>query len=420
MIYFYHLLTILLLPLYLIFLGSRIITGKENLRSLSQRFGIASHKRPAGQLIWLHAASVGEALIAVTLIEGINQLYPLINILVTCGTMSSATLLQKQLPPNAQQQFLPVDNIIFVRKFLRTWRPTIGILIESELWPCLVSQSAKSCPLLLFNARISDRSFQSWLKLPSLFQLINRHFSHIIVQSPLDLKKFQQLGVKNAVNFGNIKFSNKKLVVNDQILANFLKHLAGRKIIVLASTHLEDEQIIFELIKPIKQSQPSSYFILIPRHPERRSTIIKLCQQLKLSYHLYSATALPVLNDDLYIVDDFGQMGLFFSLADITFIGGSFKHGGHNLLEPAHFGNVIIFGPDMSNFQAITSQMIEHQAALQVQDCDHLLSSLQNLLADDQQSQHYQTKALEFINQHQQILDNYLKIVEQAMQSPCQ
>lgn len=410
MIYIYHILTFLLLPVYLVLLVIRVFKGKEDIRCISERFGITSKSRPQGILIWVHAASVGESMVALTLIEGINSMLPKVNILVTSGTVSSAGILKERLPSNAIHQFLPIDNIIFVRKFLGAWKPDLGVFVESELWPCLVAEASKVCKLLLFNARISDRSFKLWCKFRSFFQLIVSHFSEIIVQSSVDLEKFQQLGISKAINLGNIKFSNKKLEVDQGKLSQLLSHLIDRKIIVLASTHLEDEQAIFKIIKPIKALHPDCYFILIPRHPERRNEISKMCQQLNLSLSFRSELDLPVLSDDLYIVDKLGEVGLFYSLAYISFIGGSFKRGGHNVLEPAHFGNLIVFGPDMSNFRTIAYEMITSNAAIQIKDGDSLLETLKYHLTGEQ-IKVYQTNALEFIQKNQQILPNYLAIV---------
>ena len=413
MIYIYHILTFLLLPIYLVLLIIRVLKGKEEIKSISQRFGSTNKNRPQGTLIWIHAASVGESMVALTLIEGINSILPTVNILVTSGTISSASILKKKLPTNAIHQFLPLDNIIFVRKFLKSWQPILGIFIESELWPCLVIESSKVCKLLLFNARISDRSFKSWGKFKSFFQLIMSHFSEIIVQSSVDLEKFRQLGISKAINLGNIKFSNKKLEVDQSKFSELLNHLIDKTIIVIASTHVEDEQVFFKIIKPIKALYPACYFILIPRHPERRNEINKMSQQLNLTVNFRSELDLPVLSDDLYIVDKLGEVGLFYNLAYISFVGGSFKRGGHNVLEPAHFGNLIVFGPDMSNFRTIASEMIESNAAIQIRNEDHLLETLKHLLTGNENVKVYQTNALEFIKKNQQILPNYLAIISQ-------
>jgi len=418
-IYIYNILSFLLLPFYFIILGLRIIENKESKERLKERFGISSIKRPDGNLIWLHAASMGESLIVITLIENISIKYPKVNFLVTSGTSSSANILQKKLPQNAIHQFLPIDNLIFVRKFFKTWRPDLGIFIESELWPCLISEGAKNCKLLLFNARISDKSFKSWQKFSLLFRSVTMNFSEIIVQSSVDFDKFIALGVSKISNLGNIKFANKKLEVNKIEQETLVKHFVGKQIIVLASTHLEDEEALLKVIRPIKSEYPNCYFILILRHPERNKDVAKICQELNLSFSIRSEVPIPILDDELYIVDKFGELGLFYSIADISFVGGSFKHGGHNLLEPAFFENLILFGPDMSNFFIIAQEMIKNKASIQIKNSDELLEKLQYFLnlSNIETAKVYKKNALEFVIKNQKILLDYLDVLSKYIKN---
>ncbi|WP_341747297.1 lipid IV(A) 3-deoxy-D-manno-octulosonic acid transferase [Candidatus Tisiphia endosymbiont of Dascillus cervinus] len=425
MIYLYHVLSFLFLPLYVLLLLWRVIVGKEEIKNIGERFAIGhTHTKRNETLVWIHAASVGESIIALTLVENINNLWlkrtmpkTSLKFLVTSGTRSSGKILQQKLPQNAIHQFIPIDNIIFVKKFFRNWQPNLGIFVESELWPCLISEGAKHCELLLLNARISDKSFESWKKISSFFRSITCNFSKIIVQSNTDFQKFMQLGMNNIENLGNIKFANKKLSVNEHELAILAQHMSTKRIIVFASTHLEDESVLLNVIKPIKQRYPNCYFILIPRHPERKNDIGKACTQLNLTYSIKSEQNIPILTDDLYIVDKFGELGLFFSIAYISFVGGSFKQGGHNVLEPAYFANYIIFGPDMSNSANITNEMLTNKAATQIRDENDLLNKIEYLLSETgtQEAKVYQANALEFVNKNQQILGNYLNIIEKHL-----
>ncbi|MCC8417887.1 MAG: lipid IV(A) 3-deoxy-D-manno-octulosonic acid transferase [Rickettsia endosymbiont of Bryobia graminum] len=420
MIYLYNILSFFLLPIYLINLVLRIIKRKEDLKRIGERFAISKfHTESNSNLIWIHAASVGESTIALNLIENINNLYSIpLQFLITSTTRSSAKILKQKLPKNAIHQFVPIDNIIFVRKFFHTWRPHIGIFIESELWPCLISEGSKYCKILLLNARISDKSFKRWQKFNSLFRDIVTNFSQIIVQSNKDFQKYTQLGVTNNIlNLGNIKFANKPLTVNKEELLILSQHLAGKKIIVFASTHIEDEQVVLNVIKPIKSLFANCYFILIPRHPERKEDIGKICNQLGLNYSIKSNNNLPILTDDLYIVDKFGELGLFFSLAYISFIGGSFKQGGHNILEPGYFSNYIIFGPNMSNSANLAKDMLDYNAATQIQNEEELFNKIKYILSEQgsMEAKTYQDNALRFVSKNQQILNNYLTIIEKYL-----
>lgn len=423
MIYLYHLISFFLLPAYCLLLILRMISGKEDLHSIRERFAIGNKyiKVKNETLIWLHASSVGESMIALTLIEHVNSLF--LNkasspkFLVTSTTISSAKILKQKLPQNAMHQFIPIDNIIFVQKFFRNWQPDLGIFIESELWPCLIDQGKNHCKLLLLNARISDKSFKHWKSLRKFFQLITSNFSEIITQSATDFAKYKQLGVNNIKDFGNIKFANKKLPVNEQELAVLSEHLTNKKVVIFASTHLEDENVVLNIIKPVKSQYPECYFILIPRHPERKEELKKTCRLLSLSCSARSEQNIPILTDDLYIVDRFGELGLFFSLANISFIGGSFKQGGHNVLEPAHFNNCIIFGPDMSNFANIASEMLSSGAAVQIQNESELLNKIEYFLSQKGsiEAKTYQTNALAFVDRNQQILSDYLAVIKKYL-----
>ncbi len=399
------------MPIYFILLFIRLIRKKELISRVNERFGITHYRRPEGALIWLHAASVGESMMALTLIEGLSKIDPSLNFLITSGTVSSSRIIRNKLPDSTIHQFLPIDNIIFVNKFLRHWQPTLGIFIESELWPCVIVQAAKICPLLLLNACLSDRSFKLWLKLHVFFQQLMKNFLAIAAQSDSNWQKFKQLGISTALHLGNIKFANKKLVVDNKEYSSLAKLLSNKKIIVLASTHLADEQVILKVIKPIKEQFPDCYFILAPRHPERKSEISILCEELGLSFSFKTKTSLPLLEDDLYIVDKLGELGVLYDLAYASFIGGSFKQGGHNVLEPAHFGNLIIFGPNMSKTRDIAAAILTNKAAIQIKDEQQLLSALQYFLSHPEQAAIYGANALKFIADNQKILSAYLDLI---------
>ena len=422
MIYLYYVISFLLLPAYCILLILRIISRKEDPYRVGERFAAREkYTKTNERLVWLHAASIGESMIALTLIENLNTIFadktPAIRFLVTSTSLSSARILQQKLPQNAIHQFIPIDNIIFVKKFFRNWQPDLGIFIESELWPCFIYEGKKHCKLLLLNARISDKSFKRWQGFAKFFRLITNSFSEIITQSTTDFAKYSQLGVTNIQNFGNIKFANKKLPVDKQELAILSEYLANKKVIVFASTHLEDENVILGIIKPIKQRYPNCYFILIPRHPERREEIKKACLQLNLTYSIRSEQNKPALTDDLYIVDKFGELGLFFSLAYISFVGGSFGQGGHNVLEPAFFSNCIIFGPDMSNIADIAHEMLNNKAAVQIKNEKELLTKIEYFLSakGEEESKLCRTNSLAFVQKNTQILHHYLAVIKKYL-----
>ena len=415
---FYNAINLLLLPLYILLLFVRIIKAKDNWISFKQRLGFACKHRLAGKLLWIHAASVGESMVAITLIRALSALYPKYNFLVTTGTLSSAQILEKSLPQNASHQFTPMDNFLVVRKFLNHWKPDLGIFIESELWPCLIIQAASRCNMILVNARLSDKSYKRWKSHQWFFKLIIDNFKKVIVQSKTDLYKYQQLGCSDPINLGNLKFANKELEVDQQTFLSLKKLFGDKKIFVAASTHKEDEDVTLQVITKFKQTKIDYFPIIVLRHPERRDELAARCNTLGLKFSIRSNQPLPSLDDDLFIVDSFGELGLFYSLAFIVFVGGSFKRGGHNLVEPAYFDNIILLGPDMSNFQNIAGEMIEKQAAFQVQTGNDLALKIKFFLNTNnmKESAKYRKNALEFVSDRKKTLNNYLKEIGRFLQ----
>ncbi len=415
----YNIINILILPLYFLLLFIRILKKKDTINSALQRIGFITYPKRYDNLIWLHAASVGESIAAITLINALSKKYPNYYFLITTGTLSSANILKKTLPSNAFHQFVPLDNIISVNIFLKFWRPKMAIFIESELWPCLISSAACKMNLLLVNARLSDKSFKIWLNYKWFFRQITSKFNIVIAQSKTDYDKFQQLGCDNVINLGSLKFANESLNVDISDLNDLKNLFKDKKIFVAASTHKEDEEIILAMINNLKNEQLDYFPIIVLRHPDRRDEISALCDKFKLKYSMRSNIKTPQAEDDLYIIDSFGELGLFFTLAELVFVGGSFtfKHGGHNLLEPASFNNMIILGPDMSNWQNITDQMLDCKAVVQVQNLDELTIKVRYFLSDDHinQAQSYKLNALNYVNQHKQTLDLYLTEIDKYL-----
>ena len=419
----YNLINIILFPLYIMVLLARILKKKETFLSVKSRFAIYKKKHTQHnktQLIWIHAASVGESLIAINLVNELKKKYENINFLVTTGTLSSASIINKWLPNNVYHEFTPLDNFFVVRRFYKYWQPTLGIFIESDIWPTLVSSSVSKCKLLLLNSRLSDKSFQNWQNFPKIFQLLIKFFSYIAVQSKIDLEKYQSLGCHNVKNLGNLKFANKKLQVNEKELLLLKKLFSGKKIFVASSTHETDESVLLDIICQFKaQKIDKLYPIIILRHPERATEVSLACKKLGLKHNLRSSKIEPnIVENDLYIVDSFGELGLFYSLSDITFIGGSFKIGthlgGHNLLEPAYFDNVIIVGPNMSNFQNITHEMIENKACVQISNTEELKNQIIFFLdtKNINITKEYISNAKKYVQSREKIFANYLKKID--------
>jgi 3-deoxy-D-manno-octulosonic-acid transferase len=406
------------MPIYILFILIRITKGKDNISSLLQRLGFANCKKPARKIIWIHAASIGESIAAKTLLDALLKQYPQYYFLITTGTITSADLIKKSLPKRSIHQFLPIDNLLIVRKFLNHWQPDLGIVMESELWPCLITEASKNTTLVLANARLSDKSYERWLNKKWLLKTITDKFRVILVQSKLDLYKYQQLGCNNLLQLDNLKFANRKLDYDQQQAQELSEVFAGKKLFVAASTHREDEEIILPAIKALKKEQLNYYPIIVLRHPERRNEISIQCKKMGLKYSIRSNSSGPSLKDDLYIVDTFKELGLFYNLAFMVFVGGSFKQGGHNLVEPACFDNIILLGPDMSNHQDITDSMTEKKAAIQIQTKEELITQMKFLLDEKNinQTNIYRQNALKYANDNEGIINQYLEEIRKILQ----
>lgn len=406
----YSILNTLLLPLYLVLLATRWFKGKENITSILSRTGVRFGNRPRGKLIWINAASVGESIIAKNLIETLQKENPSYNFLITTGTLSSAKMFKRWQLEKTWHEFTPLDNLITLRLFFRYWQPDIGIFIESDLWPALMLVGAQNCQLLLLNGRLSDKSFARWQKFSKIFKILTDQFKFIAVQSEIDLKKYQALGQFKAQNLQNLKFANKPLAVDQQKFELLSSILTNKQVFVAASTAPEDEEVLLPVIKDVIDQVPEFFPVIIPRHPERLPEIEGYCQRFGLTYSVQSRDKTPNLNKNIFIVDAFGAVGLFCKLAKIVFVGGSFKRGGHNLLEPASFGKLVIVGSDMSNFQDITTEMLKKNACIQIHNGDEFKEKLLFFLdkSNSLVAATYEQNAETYVESKAEVMNNYL------------
>ena len=395
--YIYNAITVLLTPIYGIWLTVKLFLGKETIESIKQRFSFGYDPRPQGKVIWLHGASVGESMVAMTIVKLFSNTHPDYHFLITTRTCSSNRILKQNLYHNVTYQFAPTDNFLAVQRFMNYWRPCGGIFIESELWPCLISVASSKMKLVLANGKLSDRSYKLWKRAPLLFKEIINKFALIITQSDNDLHKLQKLGYYKAIKLDNIKFINEALQADEVKLQELETKLGNKPVLVFSSTHAPDETIILNVISRLR-GKLNYYPILVPRHPHRAGQISEICNRMGLSYSLRSNQD-DFITKDLYIIDSFAELGLFYRISKAVFVGGSFKGNGHNIIEPAYLDNIILFGPDVSSFQNIADDMIEHQAAIIVQDEAELEQQIQSIFADqDSKFAKYAENALIYAN----------------------
>jgi len=353
-------------------LERRLRRGKENADRLGERRGETTAPRPAGMLVWVHGASVGELVAALPLIERLRARG--LNVLVTTGTVTSAALAEKRLPPGAVHQFVPLDAPAFVAKFLDHWRPDLALFVESDLWPNMIMAGARrGVPLIVVNGRLSARSFERWRYLPGTIEALLKRFDLCLVRTTVDAERFGTLGAPRITTTGNLKLDTPPLPVDEGKLARLSAAIAGRSVIAAASTHLGEEAAVIDTQRRLKASFRGLLTILVPRHPERGSSIASAVAAAGLTSALRSRDQLPHAGTDIYIADTVGELGLIYRVAPIVFMGGSLiPHGGQNPIEPLKFGAAILHGPHVSNFADIYAALDNAKGAEMVPDAGRL------------------------------------------------
>jgi 3-deoxy-D-manno-octulosonic-acid transferase len=357
---FYYAVWWLIGPVIHIFLLYRCWRGKENPRRLKERWGIGLRPRPHGQVIWVHAASVGETQMVLPIIRSLLEHHPKLHIVLTTGTTTSAQVVHKAGIDRIGHQVTPLDHPWVINTFLHHWRPALTLWVESELWPhMLLQQQRLGIPIILTNGGISQKSARLWGRFPGAISRLLRCFTTAAVRSEAQKQRLLSLGLQGITIVGNLKFAAPALPVDAIALTQFQQTVHGRPLWIAASTHQGEESYIIAAHQKICEQFPSALCIIVPRHPERghdvagMSTMIGPSAQ-RSENHLITATT------QYYIADTIGEMGLWYRLAPVAFIGASFiSHGGHNPIEPIQLGCVPLYGPHMQNFSEVTEALAE-------------------------------------------------------------
>lgn len=376
--------TTLGLPLVRFYLSRRLAKGKENRERFGERLGVSAKPRPEGKLVWVHAASVGESLSLLPLIESLKADRPQWQVLVTTGTVTSAALMADRLPAGAFHQFVPVDRVAYVERFLNHWRPDLALWAESEFWPNLITCSARrGVPMVLINGRVSEKSFRTWRKIPGLSKALMSGFSLCLGQTVTDATRLAELGAPRCKSVGNLKFSAPPLPVNEVALNELSNQIGARPCWLASSTHSGEEEIAGRVQQSLKEHYPDLLTVIVPRHPGRGTEIAEALRKQGLKVALRSTKGLIERETDIYIADTMGELGLFYRLAPVVFIGKSLvPMGGQNPLEAARLDCAIVFGPHMTNFEEITRAFKLKSAVLEISDEKELGQTVGRLLED--------------------------------------
>lgn len=374
-----------------------------------ERLGHATQPRPKGQLIWFHAASVGESLSVLTLITRMGEQLPDAQFLITSGTPTSAELIEKRLPPRCRHQFPPLDSAAAVDRFLAHWQPDLGIFVESELWPQMLVRARRSgCPLVLLNARLSDRSVARWKKHPDTARYLLDQFALLVTQNQKTADNLHAMGAEPArVQPGsNLKAVSQPLPVDAPLLTRLRDDIGKRPVWIASSTHEGEEETMLAAHKTLLQRHPGACLLLAPRHPERGDAVEALVKQAGLSLARRSKGVMPGTTSQVYLADTLGEVGTWYALSPMVFLGGSLrKIGGHNPFEPMQAGAAVISGTGHYNFAETYAELAALGAAVEIQNGDELADQLTTWLAQPASLKAARSAARQFISRQSDQLD---------------
>jgi 3-deoxy-D-manno-octulosonic-acid transferase len=384
----YRLATQALGPVAPLILARRAANGKEDAERLGERWGRASLVRGPGPVVWLHAASVGESLSLLPVVERLMARLAQAQILVTTGTVTSARLLAGRLPAGrALHQFLPLDHPAAIARFLDHWRPDLAVWVESELWPNLVLEThRRGVPMALLNARLSARSLRGWQRAPGFIRSLLGCFSLVLAQDAAQAERLRRLGAADAETVGDLKAAMNVPDAPEAELARLKSGIANRPVWLAASTHDGEETQVAAAHQALRDRFPNLLTLLAPRHPGRADGIA--AELAGGGFAVTRRSVAPVIDDavEIHLVDTMGELGLFYRLAPIVLVAGSLgapgSIGGHNPLEAAQLGCAVLFGPDTQNCAASAASLERAGAAIRLGDTGTLADTLRRLLAD--------------------------------------
>ncbi|MDX2113966.1 MAG: 3-deoxy-D-manno-octulosonic acid transferase [Alphaproteobacteria bacterium] len=379
----YRTLTDLAQPLLFFWLKLRQYRGKEDAQRLRERYGYGSRQRPDGMLVWIHAASVGEANSVLRLIQLLTQQLPAIQLLLTTGTKSSAELMKSRLPAGVLHQYAPLDTPEITARFMRHWKPQAAFFVESELWPNLiVAADSYGCFLGILNGRMSARSFASWSKKPQMIRELMRRFNVVFAGSKQDGERYRQLGAKRVLELGNLKYDAPELTCDEAELASLRAQIGARPVWLAASTHAGEEEAALKAHQLLAATRPDLLTIIVPRHAPRGG---ELMAQLKPHARCAQRSKKePITHQtQIYLADTMGELGLFYRACELVFMGGSLTpHGGQNPLEPARLSCAILSGQHVHNFEGIYRDLAAQKACQMIGSKAELAAAVDGLLRD--------------------------------------
>jgi len=387
--FFYTSLFTLALPLIILRLIWRGFRAPAYFKRWPERFGFNPALTFSKPVIWIHAVSVGEVEATRPLIKSLQTDYPEHQLLITTMTPTGSARVTAIYSDSVSHCYLPYDIPFAIDRFLASCKPQFGIIMETEIWPNLLTRCAqKNIKLVLANARMSERSYKGYQRVASLTKEALQALTLIAAQGQQDRQRFVELGadVKKVHAIGNLKYEI-SLPASLKEQAEVMRSMwdSHRPVWIVASSHEGEEEIALNASRKVRSQFPNLLLIIVPRHPERFDRVSALSQRAGFKTLRRSEHRPCPADVQVFVVDTMGELPLFYAACDVAFVGGSLvAHGGHNLLEPAALGRAVITGPHYFNFQEITNQFIQAQAAIEVTDTTELAETVIDLLQNSQ------------------------------------
>lgn len=416
----YNFLVITLYPIAINrYIKKRKQKGKEDIERFNERLGKPKTDRPEGKLFWFHGASVGESISMLPLIQKLLEKYQDAHVMVTTGTVTSADIMKKRLPERAFHQYIPLDNPLFTSRFIKYWHPDVVLWFESDFWPAMLSSiKRKNIPLILINGRISNKSFKRWQQFDFISKELLGCFTFCLGQSEEDAYRLKALGAKESGCLGNLKYAALPLPIDQAKKKDILEQIGDRPFWLVSSTHHDEEFKIGRFIKKLQDIKPNLLTMIAPRHPHRGAEIQeKLSSEYGLNVALRSKGEKITKETDVYIADTIGELGIWYNIADLVFIGGSLiPHGGQNFIEPCRDRAAVVVGPHMFSFTDAINRAKKADAIIQVNDVIDLEEELVKLISNNELREAKASLAYNWATGEAKVLDGILDKVQSFLQ----
>ena len=376
---FYRVITFIIIFFLPVISIYRILKKKDTFGSLKEKIGFYSKLRK-GNLIWFHGSSVGEVLSIIPLVRELEKKNDLAQILITSNTLSSAKVLKNLKFKKTIHQFFPIDANFIVKRFLKYWKPKACIFIESEIWPNVIRNIKKQkLPLILLNARITNKSYKRWKKINSFSNKLFSMFDLCLPQNKETFKYLKKLGSKKIKLIGNLKLCEIKEENSKKLKSSQMSFLRSKKVLFTGlSTHYSEETFCTDLFLNLRRNK-NEILILIPRHVERTDLIEKDLREKKLITHKHSSKRKINKKTDVYLVDTYGEAKKFLGLSKVIFTGGSLiSHGGQNPLDAVRNNSIVIHGPSIYNFTEIYKFLSKEKMSFKFKNLNQAIKLVKN------------------------------------------